>query len=308
MVDSKKALKPAGVVDNKRTVHRSPNYPSIGLTDALEKIRTIYQHERRNTTSGAVAASHMGYPKMTGPAGRALSALKQYGLLDDLGEGKVRVSDDAFRILILHSDSPERQAMLTRAALKPRIFSELQSYYKDGLPSDATLREYLVLQKEFNPDSVDQFIRIFRATIILANPTGADYTGSQQDEEAIGSEEVGMETPVSTAHQAATDPKTLSAEQFRQRGGHPWGMPSELREAMPYRYETGAMNAPLAPNEQDLKINVGPDRQARIIFDGPITQEAADMIAAILNVQKRVFRKEADVPQSSADDEADLNQ
>lgn len=162
--------------------HRSPSYPYINLGEAIAHARAIYQQEKRTPTSAAVIAAHIGFPKLTGPAGRVLSALKQYGLLDD-NEGKLRLSDAAFKILMLQDGSVEREELIKKAGLKPQLFKELLNHYKvyypEDLPSDATLREYLIFQKKFNPTWVDQFIRIFKTTLDLAKPWGDGYTGGE---------------------------------------------------------------------------------------------------------------------------------
>src|SRR5260370_8401464 len=82
----------------KRKVHRSPNYPSMGLKEALEKARLIYDAEKRSFGSPEVLRADMGYTASTGPAGRALSALKQYGLLDEK-DGHYRISDTPSALL-----------------------------------------------------------------------------------------------------------------------------------------------------------------------------------------------------------------
>ena len=91
--------------------------------------------------------------------------------------GKFRISDSSFRYFELPPDDPERQKILRAAALRPAVFKELINRHKDGvLPSDAALRSYLVLEKSFNPNTVEDFIRVFRQTIAIAKPFDAGYT------------------------------------------------------------------------------------------------------------------------------------
>jgi hypothetical protein len=154
--------------DGGSSKHRSPNFPAMALADAVQKVRTIYGQDRRTPTSAAVMLSHLGYGKnVSGSAGRVLAALKQYGLLDEVGDN-LRVSDAAFRIFSLSDGSPERVTAIKECARKPRIFREVLEEYPDGLPSDATLSDWLIDKKGFNPTSIAAFIRSFRATIVYA--------------------------------------------------------------------------------------------------------------------------------------------
>jgi hypothetical protein len=161
-----------------RSVHRSPNYPMFSLKDALDKVKLIYQHERKNFTTPAVIQKDIGYTEGTGPAGRALSALKQYGLIEERA-GTYGLSDKGFLFTYAEQSSPERVAALRESAIKPLIFRELVDTYIDGLPSDATLRAHLVGRKGFNPTAVDDFIRIFKETIELANIVPGGYSSEQ---------------------------------------------------------------------------------------------------------------------------------
>ncbi len=170
----------------KRKVTRSPNYPAISLEDAITKVRVVYEHERRNYTARAVILRHLGYKELRGgTGGRVLSALRQYGLLEEKDD-QYRVSDLANRLLHLSADAPERAAALKESAVKPQIFRELLANYPDGLPSNATLQNYLITKKNFNPDSVGAFVRVFRATIELAKPTPGPYNAGEGHGEEEG--------------------------------------------------------------------------------------------------------------------------
>jgi hypothetical protein len=154
--------------------HRSPNYPAFSLKEAIEKIRLVYDKERRSPTTPEVVASHLGYSQgIGGPGGRALSALRQYGLLEDI-DGKVRISDAAYAILHYPEVSPERIQALGSAINRPALFRELLAEYGESIPSDATLKHNL-LKRDFNPSVIDDVIQIFRDTIALDPLKNVDY-------------------------------------------------------------------------------------------------------------------------------------
>lgn len=176
MADNQQTAQAGG----KRTVHRSPNFPSLSLPDALGKARTIYTHDKRAPTSPVVILSHLGFGKtLSGSAGRVLSAMRQYGLLED-ANGSLRVSESAFLMLTLSEQSAERVTAIRAAAQKPAMFREVLAEYPDGLPSDATLRDWLISRKEFNPASADGFIRSLKATIEFAKLGGPQYTDRER--------------------------------------------------------------------------------------------------------------------------------
>src|ERR1700731_2015480 len=96
----------------KKTVVKSPKWPNMSFTDALEKAQIIYNYEKRNSTTGDVMLGHLGFKTRTGPANRTLAALRAYGLVQKQPGGSFAISDRAWRILVaLPKDSPEREQL-----------------------------------------------------------------------------------------------------------------------------------------------------------------------------------------------------
>lgn len=161
-----------GRTSRRGAVHRSPSYPAIDLKTAIERARTFYQHEKRSAASVLVASQHWGYSFSSSGGKQALAALIAYGLMEDKGSGEqrqVQLTDLAFRILLdERSDSPDRDEALRRAALMPKIHTELFGRSPDELPSNPNLRHYLLIEKKFNENAVDDFIRQLRSTAEFA--------------------------------------------------------------------------------------------------------------------------------------------
>lgn len=161
--------------DSKRT--RSPRYPIIAIDEALTKTKAIYDKDRRAFTTFAAVLEHMGYKvkeKRGGRSARIVASLGQYGLLESSG-GKYRVSEKAFRIIELPDEAPERANLIKEAALSPAMIAKVLKHYRGELPSDTTLRSYLVLEEKFNRDSAEEFVKVLRRTIALVNPEQGDY-------------------------------------------------------------------------------------------------------------------------------------
>jgi len=186
--------------DTKRT--RSPRYPIIAIDDALVKVNAIYAKDKRVLTTLDAVLEHMGYKvkeKRGGRSARIVASLGQYGLLESTG-GKYKVSDTAFRIIELPEDSPERHKLIKEAALSPAMISKVLQHYKSELPSDTTLRSYLVLEEKFNRDSAEEFIKVLRRTVAIVNPQEGDYNGGRSDHDEV-LPQGGIKPPM---HQAPT--------------------------------------------------------------------------------------------------------
>lgn len=161
----------------KKAAHRSPNYPAFGLEAAIEKIRTIYDKEKRTPTTAKVIAEHLGYADTDGPGGRAVSCLRQFGLLEDAA-GNLKVSDLAFSLLHLPDEDAEKAQLLKQAALKPNLYRQLREDYPETVPSDSTLKSNL-LKRGFNPKSIDGVIADFRGTMEIAKVYDVSHNAAE---------------------------------------------------------------------------------------------------------------------------------
>lgn len=150
---------------------RSPNYPAIGLDEALEAIGKAFAADHRNKMSRETLAKHMGYTSLNGRALGKLGALRAYGLIDGSGD-ELRVSDDAVTILNAPQGSSDREDALARCARRPKLFDELLAEFP-GRVSDDTLR-YELIKRHFTPDAAGKVIKSYRATIDLVSWDGRD--------------------------------------------------------------------------------------------------------------------------------------
>lgn len=146
---------------------RSPNYPAVSLPEAIERVRKVYEKEHMHKAPPEVVAKALGYTSLNGASLSMISALKKYGLLEEVGKD-LKVSHDALTILVDPKDSADRARIIRQSAFAPALFAELQAQYEDGVPSDENLRAYL-LKRGFAPSSVDAPIRSYRETIALVS-------------------------------------------------------------------------------------------------------------------------------------------
>lgn len=151
-----------------RKRHRSPNYPTVGLKEALDRTRKFYELDGKAGAGPDMAAKHIGFASAHGQAMSVLAALKRFGLLEDKN-GRVAPTQRAIELLHLPETDSRRIEALKQAALAPQIYRELIEQYRDtGLPAESTLKAELVAYKGFNPNSVNDFYKAFAETLEFA--------------------------------------------------------------------------------------------------------------------------------------------
>lgn len=160
---------------------RSPNYPSVSLVKAIELAHKVYLREHTHKAHPETVAKAIGYTGLNGASLGAISALKKYGLLEEVGK-ELKISADALTILVDPVESLERAEAIKRCAFAPALFSELQKQYGDTLPSDENIRSFL-LRKGFSPATVDGPIRSYRETMHLVSDLSGTYNNAGPQEE-----------------------------------------------------------------------------------------------------------------------------
>src|SRR5688572_18372750 len=86
---------------------RSPQYPAIGLKEAIEKATLVYNQDYQSATTKEAVASHMGYQSLNGKSLGVISALSKFGLLEGRGD-QTKISDLAVVIIAHPPGAPER--------------------------------------------------------------------------------------------------------------------------------------------------------------------------------------------------------
>lgn len=183
---------------------RSVNYPFIPLNVAIKRARDFWDKEGKNLVPVSVAVRHWGYGEKSSGGKQTIAALKQFRLIHDTGEGearKVGISPLGLEVL-LPPDDQAHMVAIKKAAVSPKIYSELLAMWRpDALPSDQAIAAYLVREKDFNRNAVDDFIRDFRANIAFAE-LGSSDTIPPANEQPIVAEPIVGGPPVSAASTA----------------------------------------------------------------------------------------------------------
>jgi hypothetical protein len=151
---------------------RSPNYPSYGLSEAVDRLRKFWSKEEGTVVSADVAAKAIGYTGLSGPARTYLAAMKKFGLLSEHKNGML-VSLLGLRIL--HPESPEdEQKAIQEAALRPELFRELAATHARA--SDDALKSLLINKLRFSEIGAKNLISSFRDTVEFAKLNQEGYS------------------------------------------------------------------------------------------------------------------------------------
>ena len=152
----------------KKPRHRSPNYPTVGLREAVDRVKKLYEADGKAGAPDKVAVLHIGFTSAHGQAFSTLAALKKFGLVESL-KGKIVPTQRATEIIQLPDSDPRRIQALRDAALSPAIYREtIEQYSETGLPSNEALKSELITYKAFNPNAVAGFVKDFRDSLDFA--------------------------------------------------------------------------------------------------------------------------------------------
>lgn len=155
---------------------RSPNYPKMPLSEAIELVKKLYAKAGKAQIKPEVAVGPLGYSGLNGAALGTLGTLNQYGLIDrERGEG-IAVSPLAIRLI--HPTSPAQEAESKREAMqKPRIFQEIAESGHDQC-SEEVLASHLI-QQGFTPEGAKKVAAVF-----VSNKTFADSSKTDTGKES----------------------------------------------------------------------------------------------------------------------------
>jgi hypothetical protein len=150
---------------------RSPAYPSVALDKAIELVRKVWDTQRKQEAHVDATLLAMGYTSQSGASLRALSALRQYGLIQDSGDmnmPKIKVTECAQDVILLPDSDSRKLKALRAAALSPSINAALWELYGAHLPSDESIIAYLARDKGYHQEAAVDVITNYRNSFSLA--------------------------------------------------------------------------------------------------------------------------------------------
>lgn len=237
---------------------RSPEYPAIGLREAIEKIGKIYQKDYQNPLPKQVIATHMGYKGLSGASLPVVAALSKYGLLEGRGD-ETRVTDLAVAIIAHPRGTAERTEAIRQAAALPELFAELDRRFQSGKASDQAIRSFLMTQK-FIPSAADAAIRAYRDTKSLVETEAEEYSGDSESEKP---------------------PMVVETENLTPRG-HGQGVPSDANVEVP--------TVPAAMRKAVFALSEG---DVTLVFPEGLSAESVEDLKGYMEIFLRKAQREA---------------
>ncbi len=164
---------------------RSTSYPSITLEEAIKRAEQFWNAEKKNAAPVEAAVTHWNYSQKSSGGKLVIAALISYGLMIDSGSNQgrqVQLTTRALDILLSLINSSERIKALQEAVRAPKIYNDLLTKWDAAnLPSDHTIKSYLIKDKDFNANTVDAFIKDFRASVSYAKLDSSAYNSNIDD-------------------------------------------------------------------------------------------------------------------------------
>ena len=199
--------------------HRSPAYPGLTISEAINRVRQFYDKEKTHASPVKVAVTHWGYGEKSSGGLMVISALKSYGLMNDAGSGESRVvslTKDALNYVYdTREHSDERDNILADAVMKPKILRDLIVGYPDTHVSDGTLDFYLK-QRGYNPNAVSDIIKVYRDALNYVDKSIDDSVIDTSESQlgvsnyATSSESINIHKPPNDLDQIAiSNPKMI---------------------------------------------------------------------------------------------------
>lgn len=214
---------------------RSPSYPSIDLGTAVKRAEAFYEKEKRNAAPLRIAAQHWGSNEKSSAALQAVAALKSFGLLSEAegADRRVQLTELALRIILDKRDaSAEREQAIKKSALLPKMHQTLWSKYGESLPSDENLAHELVFDWRFNENSVRDFIREYKTTILYAKLSSSDRLSEEVHDTGVPINELSVKESPSAApvSPATVPPRPRTMAEAQQAAGQFDALPNNRRQ------------------------------------------------------------------------------
>lgn len=267
--------------ENRKAVTRGVSYPFMSLGEALDVAQKFYSAERKAAAPVASAIAHFGYAETSSGGRQTISALLQFGLLEDEGRKEdrhVKLTQRALDALLSELDSTERRAALIECVQSPKIYRDIFTKWHDGLPSDQTISFYLQREKNFNPKAIASFVKDLRSSLA--------FVGVEQPGELNAPDNL-ISFSNRENQQTGRDVSSASQHEVPQRNNQP---------ATPLvEYSTPNPSTPLAAGEKEwLRGSLSKDTEYRLLIKGTIGSKQIARLIKLLEVQKSVLDDDDD--------------
>lgn len=189
----------------QRRKGRSPNYPGVDLKFAVERAAKLWDLQQQHPVASELAIQHLGYTPKSGAGSVTFGALKRFGLLTTLDDGRVRLSELALTIIRAERSGHPNLDRVREAALLPPVHQEMWEQYGADLPADSTLVFDLANGKGFTTGGAQDFVRQWKRTMAYAKL--AEITARLTEDDGRGdTPEVDEDASVTSSAPASAPP------------------------------------------------------------------------------------------------------
>lgn len=146
----------------------SGRFPFINLTKAIERARAIFDNDKGGKgLQMPVAFAAWGYSDKSSGGFQTVSALKQYGLVDDEGSKEDRsvVLTESGRTYFLTEIDADKANLRDEFARAPQLFAHLLEHWGGGTVEDAVARTYLKTSLGMNEQSARSALGIYKSNL-----------------------------------------------------------------------------------------------------------------------------------------------
>ena len=171
---------------------KSPNYPAIGLTTAIEEVKKMWESDSSNKMTKSAVAKHLRHNSLSGPALTKIATLKSYGLLSGASD-ELSLSELAIEIISEPEKSEARLNAIRKAARSPKLFSTLLERFPNK-PSEENLKSYLIKNK-FTSSAINKIITSFLDIYAFSPQKHIKTTEHQPVKEEVPSPQKAVHTP-----------------------------------------------------------------------------------------------------------------
>lgn len=252
---------------------RSPNYPNFSLEEAIERVRKIHDQDQNYIIERETAVQHLGYSGLSGASLKTLGTIIQYGLLEKVETGKVRVSELAIDIIHPTSEASKNRA-LVEAARSPSIFQEVSTQFPGKPPSETSMRAWLIRQ-EFSPKSFSPLYTAYIKTLDFLRREVSENIQNLADLSDLNSNKVTSNSETNDNQQGLVRTTGVRA-------------PESKTEVQGYTLTTETLTTE-AEEYEWIRNQLGKNSSIRIFAKGEIGKREIEKLILILTAQMEVL-------------------
>jgi hypothetical protein len=164
---------------------RSPSFPFIGLSTALDRLSAFEQKFGRHPAPANKAGLAWGMKEGSSQAQQTLAALKSFGMVEYTGSGDQRIAaltEEGRNYLRAQQESVKAE-IRRGMALKPKLIAYYWRKWGADRPIKEVCLDQLVLNGGFTQSAAETFLRVYDSTIGYAGLAGSDKRNGVEEED-----------------------------------------------------------------------------------------------------------------------------